>query len=149
MFFLSTDGRFRRRDFAVGLFALGVAVTLAWLILRPFMPFRLVSLVLTVGTAWPLAALFIKRFQDRGKSPWLPLTIYLGPSALLSVLQQLTLGYAWSRSGYVYPLDFWPNMLSFLALGTFLVGLFEALFMPPERGMNAYGPDPRIFVAND
>ena len=132
----------------MGLLAIAVATAMVWLLLRPVLPFRLISLILTVGAAWPIVALFTKRLHDRGKAAAPSLAIYLGPTAVLSVLQQLSLGYAWSRSGYVYPLDFWPNMLSFLALITFMVGLFEGLFMPPERGRNAYGPDPRIFVSD-
>ena len=149
LFFVSADGRFRRRDFAVGLFAIAVAVCLAWLVLRPWMNFRWVSLILTAGAAWPIATHFIKRLHDRGKGtvPWL--AVYLGPTALLSVLQQLEIGYGWSRSGAVHPLDFWPNMLSFLALATFLVGVFDCLFLPPEHGRNDYGHDPRVPVRDE
>ena len=146
LFFLSTQGRFRRRDFAVGLFALAVACVLAMLLLRPWMNFRLVSLIVTAGSAWPVMALFLKRLHDRGKGalPWL--AVYLGPPLLLSVLQQLEIGYRWSANGGVFPADFWPNMLSFLALLTFAIGLFDGLFLPPEHEPNRFGPNPRVPV---
>ena len=131
------------------MFAIAVAVMLAWLVLRPFLPFRLVSLILTAGAAWPVAALFIKRLHDQNKRPLPWLGIYLGPTALLSVLQQLELGYDWSRSGAVYPLDLWPNVLSFVALITAVVGTFDGLFLRPEYGRNDYGPDPRVPVRDE
>ena len=146
LFFLSANGRFRRRDYAVGLFAIAVAVVLVWVILRQLLPFRLVSLILTAGAAWPVVAVFTKRLHDRGKPPLPWLAAYLGPTALLSILQQLGIGYAWSADGSVFPLDFWPNMLSFLAAITAVVGTFDGLFLPPERGVNEYGPDPRVPV---
>ena len=128
------------------MFAIGVACILMMLVLRTAMNFRWVSLIVTAGAAWPVAAMFTKRLHDRGKAALPQLAVYLGPTALLSVLQQLTLGYAWSRDGSVFPLDFWPNMLSFIALITFTIGLFDGLFMPPERGRNDYGHDPRVPV---
>ena len=155
--FLSFRERIRRRDAWVALGGLAVAALFAASLLAPLLAGRLASLALTVALAWPVAAIFAKRLHDRGKAPWPWLAFYLGPAILLTVLQQLGIGYLWS-GGIAYPMTILdgvlpdlaartlPNLLSFLALGTGLAGLFDTLFLPPQPGRNAYGQDPRILV---
>ena len=144
--FLALDGRLRRRDVWVGAAALGVAAALAALLLLPVLGGRWASLLINAALLWPAVALGAKRLHDRGRPalPWLAL--YLGPAVLLTVLQQLGLGYIWA-GGIAYPDGLWPNLLSMLALLTGLFGAFECAFGPGQPGRNDYGPDPRIVTS--
>ena len=144
---LDFQGRVRRRDVWVVGSLLGIAALLGLLVLSPLIGGRITSLIVSVAVAWPLAALFAKRLHDRGKRavPWLAL--YLGPAAVLTVLQQLGLGYIWA-GGIAYPADLLPNLLSFAALGASAWGLFECAMLPGEPGPNAFGVDPRLFVTD-
>ena len=142
-FFLSFDGRLRRRDVWVAAFALAVATAMAALVLLPLVGGRWASLAINAALVWPLLAIGAKRFKDWGRDSRPRLAVYLGPAILLTVLQQLAIGYYW-RNGIAWPTGFWPNMLSFAALLLGLVGAFECFFMPGEHGRNRFGPDPRI-----
>lgn len=150
---LNPRGRMRRREaWAGGLLLAGLAVVLVWGLVG-VTDGRSTSLVATLVLAWPVTVVMAKRLHDRGKTAWPWLLLYLGPTLLLTVLQQLEIGYVW-RGGIAYPMSFGrvvfpnnilPNLLSFGALLTGLVGAFETAFLPGENGPNEYGPDPRVF----
>ena len=142
-FFLATDGRLRRRDVWVGALALGVAAAGAVLVLLPVLGARLTSLAVNAALLWPLVGLGAKRLRDRGRSPWPWLALYLGPAALLTVLEHLEIGYYWV-GGIAYPTGLWPNMLSLFATVIGAYGAAENLLMPGQAGRNEHGPDPRI-----
>ena len=145
--FLSFDGRIRRRDVWVGTFALLVATAIATLILLPLVGGRWTSLIVNAALVWPLIGLATKRFKDWGRDPRPRVAIYLGPAIVLTILQQLAVGYYW-RHGIAFPTGFWPNMLSWAALVLGVIGAFECFFMPGEHGRNRFGPDPRIMATD-
>ena len=144
-FFFAVQGRLRRRDVWVGALALGVAAALVVMLVLPILGGRLTSLLVNAALLWPVIGLGAKRLRDRGRNPLAWLALYLGPAVLLTVLQHLSLGYYW-RGGIAYPEGLWPNMLSFLATITGVLGAFEGLLMPGQAGRNAHGPDPRIIA---
>lgn len=146
--FLSFKGRMRRRDAWICFLALVVSSIILAFALAQFVPARWVSLTVTVLLTWPILAIAAKRLHDRGKQapPWL--AIYFGATLLLTLLQQFGIGYYW-RNGIAFPTGFWPNMLSFFALLTGLIGAFETAFGPGENGPNPYGRDPRVYRPDD
>ena len=140
--FLSFDGRVRRRDVWVCGFALTVVASIVTTLLVDRIDARWLSLIISSALFVPVTALLAKRMRDRGKEPWRWVAIYLGPAVILTVLQQVGVGYYW-RNGIAWPTGFWPNMLSFFALTTGLAGAFDALLLWPRYGTNEHGPDPR------
>ena len=141
--FLSLDGRMRRRDAWVAALLLAFAAAIIAFLLLPLAGTRITSLAVNALLAWPVGAIMAARAHDRDRLGWPRLAVFLGPAVLLTVLQQLGLGYVWA-GGIAYPASFWPNMLSFAALGLGLVGAFQTLLLPGTPGANRWGADPRI-----
>ena len=138
----------RRRDAWICFLALVVSGIILAFALAQILSGRWVSLTITVLVTWPILAIAGKRLHDRGKTAASWLAVYFGATILLTLLQQLGIGYYW-RNGIAFPTGFWPNMLSFLALLLGLVGAFETAFGPGENGPNAYGRDPRVYHPDD
>ena len=139
----SLEGRVRRRDVWLAFLLLGLGVLLLVMALAGWLGGRWTSFVATAVVAWPVVAIVGKRLQDRGRRAWPWLLVYFGPVIVLTILQQLELGYWW-RGGIAFPSGYLPNLLSFLSLGTSAVGLLDAALMPGENGPNRFGPDPRV-----
>ena len=155
---LAFEGRARRRDVWMGLLALGMTAALFAVVAVPWIGGRWTWLVVSLALAWPLAALLAKRYHDRDRAAWPRLLAWFGPMALVTVLQQLEIGYAWS-GGIAFPYELMagvlplglartlPNALSLLAAALATFGVLESLLMPGTAGANRFGRDPRIGVA--
>lgn len=149
------EGRIGRGRFWLGVLAIFVGAIILSFILVPIFGAtsflgRTVQLVLGLALLYPFAAIATKRLHDRGKPqmPWL--AIFIGPGALLNIMQSLGIGFTTMQ--LVEPTSQLqmqvqvPNALGYIVMiASMIVGIWalvELGFLRGTRGDNDYGPDP-------
>ncbi|MGB3166215.1 MAG: DUF805 domain-containing protein [Alteraurantiacibacter sp.] len=97
----------------------------------------LAKFVLILLTLLPIPAAVARRFHDCGRSGWLAV-----PALLLGIIGGWD---AWLDVVVAYPEnDLWHNRpAQHFIYGLVCLAYAVALMMPPDRGINRYGPNPR------
>ena len=139
-FLFSPKGRISRRDWwlkiyfgSLAIVTLGLAVDLLLLKREAPGPASDVALLLVI---WPVIAAYIKRLHDVGRSGWWFLAAVL--------VDLLCIGAIYFGSRHFDPRVAAPYYIGAVGVG-FAVNatlLFFMFFVPGQRGVNKYGPDP-------
>ena len=147
--FTRFDGRINRKTWWTGIVLLFVALLLISLVLGflfgdGFLG-RLLTLVISVGALYPVAALASKRLHDRGQPMMPKVAIFYGPGLLVTFLNTFNIGFRPMQlpgGEVVMAPGLIVSALGLVSLAAIIWAVVELGVLKGQPEANAYGPPP-------